>query len=345
MIKSKQSILVVDDIPDNIDLLSNLLRPAYIVRAALNGKRAIEQARSEHSPDLILLDIMMPEMGGYEVCRILKSDPATRHIPIIFVTARSHEEDEKYGLELGAADYITKPVNPSITLARIRTQLALANQNRNLELRVLERTQALQESRLTIIRCLARAAEYHDNQTGQHVIRMSHYARLLALAYSEDPGWAELILHAAPMHDIGKIGISDNILLKPDRLTEEESRIMQTHPQIGAEIIGEHDSDSPLLSLAREIALYHHEKWDGSGYPMQLKEEDIPLSARIVAIADVFDALTTERSYKRRWTTAEAMEEIHAHAGKHFDPQLVKLFERILPAVEDIMAQYGDHLP
>lgn len=344
MTNSKQSILVVDDIADNIDLLSNLLRPTYTVRAALSGKRAIELARSEHSPDLILLDIMMPDMGGYEVCRILKSDPATCHIPIIFVTARSNEEDEKYGLELGAADYITKPVNPSITLARIRTQLTLANQNRSLELRVLERTQALQESRLSIIRCLARAAEYHDNQTGQHVIRMSHYARLLALAYSEDPGWASLILHAAPMHDIGKIGIPESILLKPGCLSEEENHIMQTHPRIGAEIIGEHDNDSPLLNLAREIALYHHEQWDGSGYPMQLKGEDIPLSARIVAIADVFDALTTERPYKRRWSIAEAMQEIHALAGKHFDPQLVSLFESILPEVEDIMAQYGDPL-
>lgn len=342
MTNTGQSILVVDDIADNIDILSNLLRPAYTVRAALNGSRAIELARSEHRPDLILLDVMMPDMDGYEVCRILKSDPLTRHIPVIFITARSYEEDEKHGLEIGAVDYITKPVNPAITLARIRTHLALADQNRSLELRVLERTQALQDSRLAIIRCLARAAEYNDNQTGLHVVRMSHYSRLLALAYSNDPGWAGLILHASPMHDIGKIGIPDQILLKPGHLTEEEWQVMRTHPQIGAEIIGEHDADAPLLSLAREIALHHHEKWDGSGYPMQLEGENIPVSARIVAIADVFDALTTERSYKRRWSIAEAMQEIHSHAGKHFDPALVELFEAILPQVEDVMARYHD---
>ena len=335
-----QTILVIDDNPDNIDVLNNLLRPDYTVKAALNAARGLALARAEHKPDLILLDVMMPVMDGYELCQQLKNDPSTSNIPVIFITARSYEEDEKKGLALGAVDYITKPINPDITLARIRTHLALADQNKQLARQVLERTKALRDTRLTIIRCLARAAEYNDNQTGLHVIRMSHYSRILALAYSQDPGWADLIFHASPMHDIGKIGIPDSILLKQGALTGEEWTVMRRHPEIGAEIIG--DDPSRLMVMAREIAMAHHEKWDGSGYPLQLAGEQIPVSARIVAIADVFDALTSVRPYKDKWKMEHALAEIRNKAGTHFDPALVALYEKVLPEIIAIHEQYGD---
>lgn len=339
--KEKQIILVVDDTPENIDVLGGILRAEYRVKAALNGERALKVAFGAQKPDMILLDIMMPEMDGYEVCRRLKENPATAKIPIIFITAKNQTEDEKKGLELGAVDYITKPISPSIVLARVHTQLALYDQNRVLEKKVQERTQELNKTRLEIIQRLGRAAEFKDNETGMHVIRMSHYSRLIAesLSYSDD--WAELIYQAAPMHDIGKIGIPDKVLLKPGKLDEEEWQLMRQHPSFGAAIIGEHQSE--LLGMSREIALSHHEKWDGSGYPHNLKGEDIPLSGRIIAIADVFDALTTERPYKKAWEVADAIKLIDDNSGSHFDPNLVPLFHEVMPDILDIKEQYAEY--
>jgi putative two-component system response regulator len=237
-------------------------------------------------------------------------------------------------------DYITKPVSPPIVKARVRTQLALYDQNRQLERKVRERTEALLETRLEIIRRLGRAAEFKDNETGLHVIRMSHYSRLLSEAMGMDGGWTERLFNASPMHDIGKIGIPDRILLKPGRLDAAEWEIMCRHPLYGAEIIGQHESE--LMRMSREIALNHHEKWDGSGYPNGLRGEAIPLSARIVAIADVFDALTTARPYKPVWTTERAVAHIEAQSGRHFEPELVKLFHDVLPKFLDIRRQYEE---
>lgn len=336
----KTTILVVDDTPDNIDVLSGVLRPFYKVRAALNGERALKIACGEMKPDMILLDIMMPGMDGYEVCRKLKANPATAKIPIIFITAKNQEEDEQKGLELGAVDYITKPISPPIVLSRIKTHLALYDQNMVLEQRVLERTKELKDTRLEIIRRLGRAAEYKDNETGLHVIRMSHYSRFIAEAVEHGNGWADLVFNASPMHDIGKIGIPDRILLKPGKLDDEEWKLMRQHPAFGAEIIGEHSSD--LMKMSLQIALTHHEKWDGSGYPNGLKGEETPIAGRIVAIADVFDALTTVRPYKKAWTVEDAIKFIDQNAGSHFDPKLVPIFHNVLPNILDIMETYGE---
>ena len=337
---ARQTILVVDDTPGNIDVLSGILRPAYKVKAALNGERALKIAAADPRPDLILLDIMMPDMDGYEVCQRLKADPVTAKIPVIFVTAKTEVADEQRGFELGAVDYIAKPVSPPLVQARVRTHLALYDQNRELERKVRARTEELLATRLEIIRRLGRAAEYKDNETGLHVIRMSHYARLIAEALSDDDAWIELIFNAAPMHDIGKIGIPDSILLKKGRLNEDEWHIMRKHPVYGAEIIGAHDS--ALMNMAQEIALSHHEKWDGSGYPNGLEGEAIPLSGRIIAIADVFDALTTERPYKQAWSVEDAVQLIDEGAGTHFDPQLIPILHSALPEFLDIRERYEE---
>ncbi|MBP0047521.1 two-component system response regulator [Marinobacterium sp. AK62] len=337
------TILIVDDTPENIDILNDILRPSYRVTVALNGMKAIAIAASSPPPDLILLDIMMPEMDGYEVIRRLKSNPATARIPVIFVTAKTDVSDEEKGLQLGAVDYISKPISPPIVKARIKTHLALYDQNRALESKVRARTAALRDSRLQIIRRLGRAAEFKDNETGQHVMRMSHYAHILAAARGMDEAWCSLILEAAPMHDIGKIGVPDQILLKPGKLTQEEWSIMKRHPEFGAEILGRHDSD--LLRMARSIAQNHHEKWDGSGYPGGLKGQDIPIEGRIVAVADVFDALTTERPYKHAWPVDEALDYLRQEAGRHFDPDLIPLFMDSLPSILEVKARYAEHVP
>ena len=337
---TKQTVLVVDDTPENIQILNGVLRPNYKVKAAPNGEKAIKIAQSASQPDIILLDIMMPEMDGYEVCRKLKSNPITQKIPIIFVTAMSEVEDEKKGLDMGAVDYITKPINPAIVLARVRTQLALYDQTRELEKKVQERTAELNSTRMEIIRRLGRAAEYKDNETGLHVIRMSHYSRLIATQINANEEWVELLFNAAPMHDIGKIGVPDANLLKPGKLNDEEWALMRKHPEFGGEILG--DNDSELLQMAKEIAVNHHEKWDGSGYPKGLQKEEIPLTARIIAIADVFDALTTERPYKKAWPVERAVKFIEDNAGSHFDPELVAVFIKALPEILIIKDQYAE---
>jgi putative two-component system response regulator len=336
----RQTILVVDDTPENIDLLSEVLRDHYHIRVATNGERALKIVYSDAPPDLILLDIMMPGLSGLELCRRLKANPDRRKIPVIFVTAMCSVEDEKLGLETGAVDYITKPISPPVVLARVRTHLALYDQTRELERMVYQRTLELSVSRQQIIRRLGRAAEYRDDETGNHVLRVGHYARLLAETHGLGAKAAGIIFAAAPMHDVGKIGIRDAILLKPGKLDTGEWEAMRKHPIIGAEIIGDHDSE--LLQAARSISLTHHERWDGRGYPAQLKGEAIPLEGRIVAIADVFDALISKRPYKAAYNVEDSLKIMYAQEGSHFDPALMDAFRKTLPEILDVLSEYAD---
>jgi putative two-component system response regulator len=324
---NKPLILAVDDEASNLQLLRQILQDHYRLLFAKDGARALELANKER-PDLVLLDVMMPGMSGYEVCAALKANPLTAPIPVIFVTALSDTADELEGFEAGAVDYITKPVSPPVVRARVRTHLSLV------------RLEELKASRLAIVQRLGLAAEYKDNETGLHVIRMSHFSQILGLAAGMSEQEADDLLHAAPMHDVGKIGIPDRILQKAGPLDADEWKVMQSHAAIGAEIIGEHGDG--MLALAREIALTHHEKYDGSGYPAGLAGDAIPLTGRIVAIADVFDALTSVRPYKRAWTEAEAIDHMVQQKGKHFDPALIDLFVAQLPAIRSVRERWAE---
>lgn len=320
-------LLLVDDEPVNLRVLKQILQQDYQLMFATSGEQAL-QLVAQQRPDLILSDVMMPELTGFDLCQRLKADPTLSAIPLIFVTALKEEVDEAKGFALGAVDYITKPVSPAIVRARVKTHLSLV------------KADELKRTRLQVIESLGRAAEYKDNETGMHVKRMSHYAQLIALAAGLPAEWAEELLHAAPMHDIGKIGTPDHILLKPGRLTDDEMAIMRQHAEIGAEILGQ--CDSSLMQMAAKVARYHHEKWDGSGYPHGLAGDAIPLEARIVALTDVFDALTSARPYKAAWSVEQALEFIQQQAGKHFDPALVPLLLQELPKILDIKARWAD---
>ena len=332
-------VLIVDDHKSNIDLLYEILKREYEITVAMNGREAIQSAVAD-PPDLILLDVMMPGMDGYEVCRQLKENFVTTHIPIIFVTALNEVEDESKGFQYGAVDYITKPINPMIVKARVKTHLALYDQNRQLERKVRERTKELEDTRLEIIRQLGRAAEFKDNNTGLHVIRMSHYSKWIAQQAGLSEEFVTLIFQASPMHDVGKIGIPDVVLRKPGKLNDEEWRIMQRHVEFGVEIIGEQKSD--LLRMAREIVLSHHERWDGKGYPKGLAGTDIAVSGRIVAIADVFDALTDERPYKSAWKFDEAVAYISNGGNEQFDASFVNAFIQALPLIKQTYEQFSE---
>lgn len=320
-------LLLVDDEATNLQVLRHLLQEDYRLLFAKDGDKALELANREH-PDLILLDVMMPGMTGFEVCERLKAEQSTRGIPVIFVTALADVPDEAKGFEVGAVDYITKPVSPPIVKARVRTHLSLVH------------VEELRETRLQIVQRLGKASEYKDNETGLHVIRMSHYAHILARAAGFSEKAADDLLNAAPMHDVGKIGIPDAILQKPGRLEEHEWAVMRQHPEIGARIIGE--DASPLLRLARSIALTHHERWDGTGYPRGLHGEEIPIEGRIVAIADVFDALTSVRPYKPAWSVADAVDLLRREKGSQFDAELVELFLGQMPAILAVRERWAD---
>ncbi len=328
----KQKILLVDDEPMNLHLLKRILSDRYTPIFAKNGPEALDRA-VRNAPDLILLDVMMPGMDGYAVCEQLKGDARTAQIPVIFVSAMNDVADEARGFEAGAVDYISKPVSPPIVFARVKTHLALRDQNRVLEEMVRERTGELRQTRLDIIHRLGRAAEFRDNETGYHVIRMSHCCHLLAEKAGLDEEDCHTILHASPMHDVGKIGVPDRILLKPGPLEPHEWERLKKHPEFRAQIIARHDT--ALLRMAATIALSHHEKWDGSGYPQGLAEEEIPIHGRITAVADVFDALTSERPYKKPWPVEDAFDFVRDQAGRHFDPKLAELF---LSARAEVMA-------
>ncbi len=335
----KQLIVIVDDIPENIDVLRGILKNEYEIKFAVSGKMALEIIE-KFIPDIILLDVMMPGMDGFEVCSKLKKNPLTSHIPIIFVTAMDQSGDEEEGLKLGAVDYIIKPVIPSIVKARVKTHLALSNQKLELLNEVKKKTIELNETRFEIIKKLGRAAEYKDNETGLHVIRMSQYCYHVAMEYGIPEHEADILLHAAPMHDIGKLGIPDNILRKPGKLDAEEWELMKTHSLIGAQIIGKHDSK--LLKVARTVCYEHHEKWNGQGYPKDLEKEDINLYARITAVSDVFDALTSKRPYKEAWPIEKAVNYIREESCQSFDPKVVNAFNKALPMILNCKEKNSD---
>lgn len=330
-------VLIVDDTRTNVDILVDALREECRLAVARSGEKALEIARRD-SPDLILLDVRMPGLDGYAVCAELKRDERTRDIPVIFITALNEIADKAKGFELGAVDYIPKPFEILEVKARVRTQLslcaamrALKDQNRLLEVKVRERTREIKDTQLEIVSRLARAAEYRDGTTGLHIVRMSRYCAALAEAagFSEDR--CELIQHASTLHDVGKIGIPDYILLKPGRLTPQEREIIKTHTTIGAELLAGHSSE--LMETARAICLTHHERWDGEGYPRGLRGPEIPIEGRICCLCDVFDALTSQRPYKTAWPVEEALEEIRRGRDKAFDPRLADLFMEISPTI------------
>jgi putative two-component system response regulator len=323
----QKKILVVDDEPNNLQLLRQILKDHYQLIFAADGESALKAAR-KHLPDLVLLDISMPGMDGYQVCLELKADRLTTSIPVIFVTALGEVENEARGFDVGGADYILKPISKPIVLRRIQTHLSLV------------RMQEFEEVQREAVYMLGTAGHYSDTDTGSHIWRMSAYARALALASGWSSQLAERLELAAPMHDIGKIGIPDAILKAPRKLNPEEWAIMQSHSNIGFDILSH--SHTALFVMAKEIARHHHERWDGTGYPDGLKGNDIPESARIIALADVFDALTTKRPYKTVWSIEDALQEIQRNAGGHFEPRLVNLFIEILPEILRIKDEW-DH--
>lgn len=338
------TILVVDDTKENIDVLSGLLKADYNIKFALSGKMALKIAE-KFKPDMILLDVMMPEMDGYETCRLLKNNLITSEIPVIFVTAKVELEDEKKGFDVGAVDYITKPIKPLIVKSRVKTHLENSSKKKQLEGLVDEKVKELNEVNYEIIKMLGRASDYKDPETGEHIQRTQEYSYILAKAYGLSETQAQLLKKATPMHDIGKIGIPDGILQKPGKLTDEEWHLMKRHPKMGYDIIG--PQSSKILKVASKIALEHHEKWNGKGYPKGLKGIDISIEGRIVAIVDVFDALTSVRPYKAAWPLDQAFDLIEKESGEHFDPRLVALFlenkEKIVSIRNKIMEVSNDH--
>jgi len=341
----QQTVLIVDDAPENLQVLGEILQAHYRVRAASNGERALQVAASEPRPDIVLLDIMMPGIDGYEVLQRLHTNAATSDIPVIFVTAMTAVGDEERGLNLGAVDYITKPVQPAIVLARVRAHLELKqardwlkDQNTFLESEIVRRMAENIEVQDISIRTLARLAEVRDPETGNHLLRTQAYVRTLARQLRTRPRFADLLTPAyietltksAPLHDIGKVGIPDHILLKPGKLSAEEFTVMKTHAKLGSDAIekAELDAERPIafLATAKEIARWHHEKWDGSGYPDGLRGDAIPASARLMALADVFDALISRRFYKEPMLTEKAAAIIIGGRGTHFDPDVVDAF-------------------
>lgn len=347
---TESRILIVDDDVGVHRALTRLLARAGFenVRATDEPERVLEIFES-FAPDLVILDLNMPETDGFAVLTQLreKAPDLLVKVPVIVLTGEGGRENKRHALDLGARDFLAKPCDPVELQIRVRGCLEirhlhrqLEEQNQELEIRVRERTRELEESKYEVIQRLMAAAEYRDDDTGEHILRMSQYSELIAREYGLGEVMADRILWASPMHDIGKIGIPDSVLLKPGKLTAEEWTLMKTHCNIGADLLS--GSSSETLQLAEVIALTHHEKWDGSGYPKGLRGEEIPIEGRIVAVADVFDALTSERPYKKAWSAAEAIEEIKRCSGQHFDPKVVEAFLRCLPGLEAISRVFGN---
>ncbi|SEP79601.1 putative two-component system response regulator [Ectothiorhodospira magna] len=357
----KPTILIVDDEPINLSLLTELLRSDYRVRAANSGQHALRAAITCPRPDLILLDVMMPELDGYAVLDTLRGQPETQDIPVIFLTALNDPTDEERGLEYGARDYITKPIKPAVLRARVRTQLEvkqardfLENKNAILEAEIARRMVDNEITQQVCIRALAHLAETRDPETGNHILRTQVYVRLLAEKLAAHPRFQamlipstiDLLTKSAPLHDIGKVGIPDSILLKPGPLNDDEWRIMKTHARQGFDAIERAEADVdhpvPFLILAKEIARWHHEKWDGSGYPDGLAGDDIPISARIMTVADVFDAMTSARIYKPALPMSKAREFIGDARGQHFDPDVTDAFMAVYDEFTQIAQRHPD---
>ncbi|MDE2427093.1 MAG: two-component system response regulator [Burkholderiales bacterium] len=357
----KAIVLVVDDTPQNLSVMNDLLQDDYTVKVAPNGARALKVAHAEPPPDLILLDIMMPDMDGYEVCQLLKADLRTRDIPVIFLTAKVEQEDEQKGFELGAVDYITKPISPALVLARVKTHLTLKassdflrDKNQFLETEVARRTEEIRAIQDATILMMASLAETRDNETGNHILRTQYYVKALAEKLRDHPRFSaflteqniELLFKSAPLHDIGKVGIPDRILLKPGRFEPAEFEIMKTHAALGRDAIIQAERrlgrQVPFLDFAKQIAYSHQEKWDGSGYPEGLRGDDIPVAARLMAVADVYDALISRRVYKPAMPHEKAVSIIVEGRGQHFDPDMVDAFVEIQEEFRAIATHYTD---
>ncbi len=324
--KDSYKVLLVDDEPNNLKVLQQILKDHFQLIFAINGEKALAAAR-EHLPDIILLDIMMPGMDGYQVCAQLKADPLTAKIPVIFVTAMGEMENEARGFDAGAVDYIQKPVSGPIVLRRVQTHLSLV------------RVEELDNLARAAIEMLGDAGHYNDPYTGDHIWRMAAYSAALARAAGWTASQVTMMELAAPTHDTGKIGIPHGILKAARALNAEEWPIMKSHSQIGYDILSK--TDNPVFKMAAEIARFHHEKWDGSGYPLGLVGENIPEAARIVAIADVFDALSSKRPYKEPWSLDDTLKTLQAMSGSHFDPRLLALFMQIIPEILRLKANWG----
>jgi len=355
------TVLVVDDTPANLTLLAEILKPDYRVQLAVSGAKALEICRRQ-PPDLVVLDVLMPELDGYEVCRRLKADPATRRVPVVFLTALTRPEDESAGFEAGGADFIHKPFNPATVRARVRTHLQLKlaedqllRHNAQLSGELDARRREVERLRDTTLFVMVSLAEFRDADTGNHIQRTQEYVRTLAQWIAARPGGpADLTEHAidelakaAPLHDIGKVAIPDGILLKPGKLSPDEWRIMQTHAEHGADLLQRAidrlgDDAGLMLTYGKQIARHHHEKWDGSGYPDGLAGESIPLPARLMAVADVYDALISVRPYKRAMSHDEALAFIREGAGSHFDPHVVEALDACLDEVRSIASRWAD---
>ena len=359
--EQKPVILVVDDTPENLSLVSSLLKDAYMVKVANRGERALKVAAVKPMPDLILLDIMMPEMDGYEVIQQLKANPETADIPVIFLTAKAEVEDEQKGFELGAVDYITKPISPPIVLARVKTHLTLKSardflkdKNEYLEEEVRRRMKELSTAQDMTIIAMASLAETRDSDTGNHIRRTQNYVKILAKKLQNHPRFRqfltseniELLYKSAPLHDIGKVGVPDRILLKPGRFTPEEFEIMKSHTTLGKHAIEEAeqslDEPNSFLGLAKEIAYFHQEKWDCSGYPEGIGGDEIPIAARLMALADVYDALVCRRVYKQPMPHEKAVQIIKEGWGIHFDPDVVDAFLEIAEEFKAVAEHFKD---
>jgi putative two-component system response regulator len=357
----KATVLVVDDTPDNLSLMSSLLKDDYKVKVANGGEKALKIAQSDNPPDLILLDIMMPGMDGYEVCHHLKSNPATRDIPVIFLTAKAEVADEKKGLEMGAVDYITKPISPPIVMARVATQLSLKasadflrDKADYLEQEVGKRTREVMAIQDVTILAMASLAETRDSDTGNHIRRTQYYVKALAEKLKPHPRFSgylteqtiTTLFKSAPLHDIGKVGIPDRILLKPGKFEPEEFEIMKTHAALGRDAIQSAEDQLGMtvefLTMAKEIAYGHQEKWDGGGYPTGSAGDAIPISARLMAVADVYDALISRRVYKEGMSHEKAVQIIAASKGTHFDPDIVDAFLELTEEFRAIAQRFAD---
>jgi putative two-component system response regulator len=352
----KHTILAVDDNPVNLQIIDKLLSTVYQVRVARSGRKALELINNNIDPDLILLDVMMPELDGYEVCKFLKDDAKFKEIPVIFLTALTDSKDEEYGFDVGGVDFIRKPINPATLLARINNHIKIDKKNKALANRVKDNELQLDIIRDITLNSLLNLAKYRDNETGQHIIRTQNYVKVLATKMREYPSYdgqlsareIELMYKSSPLHDIGKVAVPDSILKKPGSLSSEEFEIMKKHAEYGFEVLSNAEKNSGIneeksfLRVAKEIAYYHHEKWDGSGYPCKLKNQEIPISARFMAVADVYDALINKRVYKPAMPHQKAVEIIKKGKGTQFAPDVIDAFVSIQDEFNDIAKDYPE---